>query len=117
MDNLLEQIQIDQEFRRLWEEEFKTNSHDKSKTLFTKEEQIDRLAKNIAFWDKLKPNVTLDRTKPLDQEQNREMKKLLIIEKNISELMDKAVHFGIRVQVLQRLNELGVVNVLKIYSR
>ena len=43
--------EIDRELRYKYEEEFKTDSRDKNVKRFTEEEQVDRYAKMLFFWD------------------------------------------------------------------
>ena len=46
---------IDRELRKEYEDEFGLDTKDTGYRYYTHEEQIERYAKNILFWDKHKP--------------------------------------------------------------
>jgi hypothetical protein len=55
---------VDKELRLEYEKEFGIDSRDYSSKLFTEEEQIDRKAKMLLFWDKHRPNIDIKERSP-----------------------------------------------------
>ena len=55
---------IDRELRKEYEDEFGLDTKDIGYSYYTHEEQIERYAKNILFWNKHRPAIDLDDIDP-----------------------------------------------------
>ncbi len=49
-DDYVDKVLIDCELKKLYEDHFKIDVMDRSMKIFTREEQVERYAKNLAFW-------------------------------------------------------------------
>ena len=59
--NPFEYMCIDRELRKEYEDEFGLDTKDTGYSYYTHEEQIERYAKNILFWDKHRPKEIMSR--------------------------------------------------------
>ena len=62
--NPCEYMCIDREHRKEYEDEFGLDTKDTGYSYYTHEEQIERYAKNILFWNKHRPTIDLDDIDP-----------------------------------------------------
>ena len=56
--SLTDYIDVDNELRAKYEKEFMMDSRDTKYSYFTEEEQVERYAKMLLFWDTNKPEIT-----------------------------------------------------------
>jgi hypothetical protein len=75
---------VDKDMRKLYEKEFNISSFDESNSIFTREEQIERYAKMMAFWKRNMPNM--DRVNTCD---TYKIAKMFYISNMIDQLFEK----------------------------
>lgn len=93
--------ELDRELRKEYQRELGINPLDVSLVKVTKEEQIERIAKNYWFWEKRTPNLS-----NLDNLNGKDMAKSFICQNACAEMLKKAEDCGLFTEVMERIAEL-----------
>ncbi len=96
--------QVDKEMRGLFEKQFGINSHDTTYKYFTEEEQVERYANMLAFWDIHRP----DGEKVMQSTHPKEAAKMFYISNMRTQTLNKIERFHTSTQdkIRQRYNYL-----------
>ena len=96
--------QLDNELRTAYQIEFGINPLDISLVEVTKEEQIERIARNLYFWEKHMPRSS--GACPKTSDNAKDMAKLFMCQNGCLKMLEKAEDCGILQEVMYRIKEL-----------